>query len=260
MTAFILLASAATGDLWTSYLIVSATIIGALVAGRTGRHLLMYAFGSFGLLYGAIATHTHQQAMSFDGQRAALLQQKLDQVLATEASHRALSQNCITERDSLQFALQQETEKLRQLQSRPARPVARVARVAKKAPAVNRPRTDPRFQYIGDFRYGLAPVRALNGKWGYIDASYRQVVPNFLKVACTLHAGMGGVRNEAGKWGFVDSKGKLVIPYLYDDALAFEEKTGQALVQMGATWYWIDREGTVLREASDADLRARHRV
>lgn len=57
--------------------------------------------------------------------------------------------------------------------------------------------------------------------------------------------------NKDGKWGYIDANGKLVIPYKYDEAFNFYK--GRAIVRKGDKWTTVDKDGKELAPYIQAD-------
>jgi hypothetical protein len=270
---------------WTSYFIIMLAFGGAVLAARAKNDLLTVAFAAVALFFGALAASSLQKALNYEHARVETLQASLAGVHDQQSTQVALRENIQLERDSLHYTVQRLQARVEELESRPA-PAQRatVARPVKKRAAVKpstavvdatptrpqtyaataetrlQPQTSTRYKYVGEFRYGIAPVKGMNNKWGYISDNGAVVVPPFLKASCTLHAGLGGVKNDANLWGYVNRFGQLVIPYRFNEALAFEEDTQQALVQQSGHWVWINTKGQVMRPAKGSELRARKRI
>lgn len=137
----------------------------------------------------------------------------------------------------------------------------------------------PRFEYVKQFSFGVAPVRA-DEKWGLIDTSGIEVMPykyddislisgldslfliklnskrmglidseGNIKTGCEYDeiglflCGMAKVRINK-KWGFIDLNGKLVIPCIYDIVRDFSEN--RAAVCTNYRWGIVDRGGKTI--------------
>ena len=92
---------------------------------------------------------------------------------------------------------------------------------------------------VGDFYEGLAWVK-MNGKWGLIDKSGREVIPCKYDYAMVFSEGLAQVKMN-GKWGYIDKSGREVIPCKYNDVGNFSE--GLAMVQMNGKYGYIDKSG-----------------
>jgi hypothetical protein len=90
-----------------------------------------------------------------------------------------------------------------------------------------------------DFREGLAAVNS-NGKWGYIDATGKFVIPAQFDDAENFSEGLAAVK-QGQKYGYIDPAGKWVIAPQFDYADEFAE--GLADVELNKTWGWIGPDG-----------------
>lgn len=90
---------------------------------------------------------------------------------------------------------------------------------------------------------GLTKVRK-NGRYGFIDADRREVIPLIYEAAWNFREGLARVRKNGGKYGFIDKTGKEVVPITYDNAEDF--KNGFALVQKNFKYGYVDKTGRVV--------------
>jgi hypothetical protein len=232
---------------WVGYAVVAACMAGALWASRRNQQPLLYMFGGFGLL------------VSFFGLLAPPRTDATPPAPASDAATVLELQQCQAERDSLLDILQKSIARME-----------RLANTQVKAQKVNKPASERRtsiqasalaqYKYVGKISDGLAPVKGKNGRWGYINRQNKEVVPCFLKMACTLHCGRGGVQHPEGLWGYVDPEGSVVIPYEFEEVLAFEPDKNAAMVLFQGMWMWIDLSGDYIREATPEEIKARNKV
>lgn len=96
---------------------------------------------------------------------------------------------------------------------------------------------------IGDLSEGLLLAK-LNGKYGFIDASGKSIVPCIYKDVELFSEGLAVVMNEEGQYGFVNKKGEIILPLVYNRANSFEN--GIALVSENESYLLIDKLGKVL--------------
>ena len=89
------------------------------------------------------------------------------------------------------------------------------------------------------FEEGLAGVK-LNGKWGFIDKTGKEVIPFKYDFACAFSGGLAKVRLN-GKWGFIDETGREICPCKYAAADIFSE--GLAQVELNGKVGYIDTTG-----------------
>ena len=95
------------------------------------------------------------------------------------------------------------------------------------------------YDYAYPFSEGLALV-VLNGKYGFIDKSGREVIALKYDDAFSFSEGLALVVLN-GKYRFIDKSGREVIALKYDNADPFSE--GLALVQWNDKWGFIDKSG-----------------
>lgn len=120
-------------------------------------------------------------------------------------------------------------------------------------------------ELAGEFSEGMAPVKSLDGKWGFIDKTGVVTIrPQFTGVGMFRHglarffvvgpppAGKSdydsSVGRPYGKWGFIDKTGRVVIPPSFRNALDF---TGDlAFVELGdGHMAYVDATGKVVMKA-----------
>ena len=96
-----------------------------------------------------------------------------------------------------------------------------------------------KYDFAYDFSDGLASIE-LNGKYGFIDKTGREVVPCKYDYADDFFEGLARVQLN-GKCGFIDKAGREVIPFKYDWAWNFSN--GLAPVKLNDRWGFIDKTG-----------------
>jgi hypothetical protein len=74
----------------------------------------------------------------------------------------------------------------------------------------------------------LKPVKGVNGKYGYIDNTEKEVIPFKYDYARNFSEGLAAV-GLADKYGFIDKTGKIVIPIIY--AMVGDFRKGKARVE-----------------------------
>lgn len=90
---------------------------------------------------------------------------------------------------------------------------------------------------------GLTKVRK-NGRYGFLDADRREVIPLIYEAAWNFREGLARVRKNGGKYGFIDKTGKEVVPIIYDSAEDFKKEF--ALVQKNFKYGYVDTTGRVV--------------
>lgn len=231
---------------WVGYAIIAACIAGALWASRKNQQPLLYMFGGFGLMVSLFGLFSPSRTEAIPP-------------LVPGTGIVLELQQCQSERDSLLNILQKNIARLEQMANQKAK--------AKRAGNSGYVQQKPiqvsaldQYKYVGVLCDELAPVKGKNGRWGYIDRQNKEVVPCFLKMACTLHCERGGIQHPEGLWGFVSPSGEVIIPYEFEEVLAFEPDRKQAMVLFQGMWMWIDQDGEYVREATPEEIKARKKV
>ena len=88
----------------------------------------------------------------------------------------------------------------------------------------------------------------MNGKYGFVDKSGKQVIPCVYDYAWNFSDGLAPVKLN-GKCGFVDKIGKEVIPCVYDDVYATTVDILVGTVEGSdgkKTKYYYDKNGDFL--------------
>ena len=96
-----------------------------------------------------------------------------------------------------------------------------------------------KYDYVWDFEEGLAGVE-LNGSWGVIDKTGREICPCKYDDVGDFNEGFARVILN-NKYGFIDKSGREVIPCKYDYSLGFSE--GLAQVELNGKQGYIDKSG-----------------
>lgn len=93
-----------------------------------------------------------------------------------------------------------------------------------------------------DFSEGVAAVKVITDKWGFVDNKGRIVIDfvfdevqfyGFDHDRCSV--------KKDGKWGVVDKKGNWIIPNTYDNEILNYDKKLEVMV--GDKWYSLTRDG-----------------
>ena len=91
----------------------------------------------------------------------------------------------------------------------------------KKEPPAQPMHQAKKYDWKDKYYEGLAWVK-LNGKWGFIDKTGKEVIPIKYDGAWYFSEGLASVKLN-DKWGFIDKAGKEVTPIKYDMAISFSE-------------------------------------
>lgn len=96
---------------------------------------------------------------------------------------------------------------------------------------------------------GLAPVKELEQKWGFIDTQGNYVIQPQYDDATRFSQGLAAV-NAGGQWGYIDPSGAYAIQPRFSDARIFSE--GLAAVCADGKWGFIDKTGSFVIEPAYA--------
>lgn len=92
---------------------------------------------------------------------------------------------------------------------------------------------------------GRAPSRLRpfqrEGKWGYVDASGKEVIGPRFVWAEEFSEGLAAFESDEGKHGYIDETGRVVIEPRFDNWTDFSE--GLAAVSVDFAWGYIDKTG-----------------
>lgn len=108
----------------------------------------------------------------------------------------------------------------------------------------------PLFKDLGYFKEGVTYARRDgeedNGKYGYIDKDYNEVLPFIYDDAWSFSEGLAGVKID-GKIGFIDESGEIAIKPRYD-GIKGSFSNGVAKVLEGNSLFYIDEKGKKLNK------------
>jgi hypothetical protein len=102
----------------------------------------------------------------------------------------------------------------------------------------------PKYDYAHRFSEGLAAVK-LNDKLGFIDKAGRVVIPLMYEGAGGFSEGLAAVKVD-GKCGFIDKTGRVVIPLMYELVGDFSEGLAAVRSRSSQHWGFIDKTGRVV--------------
>lgn len=106
----------------------------------------------------------------------------------------------------------------------------------------------PNYDYATDFSEGLAVVANFSltklHRFGFIDKTGKEIIPLKYSSADKFSEGLAPVKNELGKIVFIDKTGKEVIKTIYTEARSFSN--GLAAVLLNKKMGFIDKNGTVV--------------
>lgn len=96
---------------------------------------------------------------------------------------------------------------------------------------------------IDAFKEGLAPFRASNKMFGFIDESGKEVIEPQYKAVGYFVNGLAWVKNADGTVGYIDKSGKMAIEAKFLAAKEFDHVLGVARVKQGEEWMYVRKNG-----------------
>jgi hypothetical protein len=106
---------------------------------------------------------------------------------------------------------------------------------------------------VKEFAEGLAPYRAADKKFGFIDGKGKIVIkPQYESVGYFVD-GLAWAKTSDDKVGFINKSGEWAIQPQFTTAKEFDPSTGLARVKVGDVWGYVNKSGEILN-VSDTDL------
>ena len=99
-----------------------------------------------------------------------------------------------------------------------------------------------KYDDVWDFGEGLAPVK-LNGKWGYIDKTGKEVIPCIFDGV--IYDNKMFYASFNGKYGCLNQLGDIIVPFIYDTIPFFED--GQIKITNADISIIYNIEGEIVR-------------
>lgn len=100
---------------------------------------------------------------------------------------------------------------------------------------------------VRDLKEGLAPYRASNKLFGFIDAKGTIVIEAKYTSVGYFSNGLAWVKNEASMVGFIDKTGKPVIDAVYSMVKEFDVEAKRALAKKGEEMLYLTPTGEEIR-------------
>ena len=99
---------------------------------------------------------------------------------------------------------------------------------------------------VREFHDGLAPIRAADKKFGYVDASGKTVIKPQFEAVGYFADGLAWAETADKKVGFIDKTGAWVIKPIFSVAKEIDPSTGLARVKIGDNWSYVNKSGDML--------------
>ncbi|MDF3026109.1 MAG: hypothetical protein K0S23_416 [Fluviicola sp.] len=105
---------------------------------------------------------------------------------------------------------------------------------------------------VRDFSEGLAPIRTMDKKFGFINTKGELAIPSQFESVGYFTNGLAWAKTFDKKVGYIDKTGQWVIKPEFEAAKEFDALSGMARVKKGEKWCYISEDGKVL-EVSDTE-------
>jgi hypothetical protein len=99
---------------------------------------------------------------------------------------------------------------------------------------------------VRDFSEGLAPIRTMDKKFGFINPKGELTIPSQFESVGYFTNGLAWAKTFEKKVGYIDKTGKWIIEPQFDVAKDFDAKSGLALVRKGDQWSYVNGKGASL--------------
>jgi hypothetical protein len=105
----------------------------------------------------------------------------------------------------------------------------------------------PGISEVKKFSEDLAPFRADDKKYGYIDTKGDVVIKAQFETVGYFRGGVAWARTTKGIIGFIDTKGDWIIEPQFIAAGTFDDATGLARVKTETGWAYVDKAGNLMK-------------
>lgn len=99
---------------------------------------------------------------------------------------------------------------------------------------------------IKDFSEGLAPFRAMDKKFGFVNGEGEMVIPAQFESVGYFSNGLAWAKTADKKLGYIDKSGKWVIEPKFEAGKEFDVKSGLARVKQGDQWLYVNKKGEIV--------------
>lgn len=100
---------------------------------------------------------------------------------------------------------------------------------------------------LDSFKDGLAPFRAANKMFGFIDANGKEVISATYQGVGYFSNGLAWAKNTDGTVGYIDKTGKMAIDAKFLAAKEFDNVVGVARVKLGEEWMYVRKNGETFK-------------
>ncbi|MNJ84694.1 KWG Leptospira [compost metagenome] len=107
---------------------------------------------------------------------------------------------------------------------------------------------------VRDFSEGLAPIRTVDKKFGFINTKGELVVPSQFESVGYFSNGLAWAKTADKKLGYIDQTGKWIIEPQFEAGKEFDSKSGLARVKQGENWTYINKKGEIVNISDSESL------
>jgi hypothetical protein len=97
---------------------------------------------------------------------------------------------------------------------------------------------------VNHFTEGMAPFRAADKKFGYIDTNGKAVIPAQYETVGYFSDDVAWIKTADKKVGYIDKSGAIVLKPQFDVGKEFDAETGLARIKSGDSWGYITKTGS----------------
>lgn len=97
-----------------------------------------------------------------------------------------------------------------------------------------------------EFSEGLAPVRMLDKKFGFVNTKGELAIPAQFESVGYFSNGLAWAKSFDKKVGYIDKSGKWVIKPEFEAGKEFDAVSGLARVKKGEKWCYVNEDGKIL--------------
>jgi len=96
---------------------------------------------------------------------------------------------------------------------------------------------------LDSYKEGLAPFRASNKMFGFVDVNGKVTIPATFKAVGYFSNGLAWAKNADGTVGYIDKTGKNAIEAKFLAAKEFDNTIGISRVKLGDQWMYVRKNG-----------------
>lgn len=107
---------------------------------------------------------------------------------------------------------------------------------------------------VRDFSEGLAPIRTVDKKFGFVNTKGELVIPSQFESVGYFSNGLAWAKTVDKKLGYIDQTGKWIIEPQFEAGKEFDSKSGLARVKQGEKWTYVNKKGEIVTISDSESL------